>query len=138
MKSKSSFPAWDFWIQFFKTPATILNFNFVKSIGFFGLKLLILSHLYGGQGQKTPNMIVIMCDDLGYADVGFNGCKDIPTPNIDSIAENGVRCTSGYVAYAVCGPSRAGFITARYPQRFGFERNPQYQPKDHEYLLQHF
>ena len=132
MKSKSSFPAWDFWIQFLKTPATILNFNFVKSIGFFGLKLLILSHLYGGQGQKTPNMIVIMCDDLGYADVGFNGCKDIPTPNIDSIAEQGVRCTSGYVAYAVCGPSRAGFITARYPQRFGFERNPQYQPKDPE------
>ena len=75
-----------------------------------------------------PNMIVIMCDDLGYADVGFNGCKDIPTPNIDSIAKNGVRCSNGYVPYAVCGPSRAGFITARYPQRFGFERNPQYQP----------
>ena len=81
-------------------------------------------------GTETPNMIVIMCDDLGYADVGFNGCKDIPTPHIDSIAENGVRCTSGYVAYSVCGPSRAGFITARYPQRFGFERNPQYQPND--------
>ena len=75
-------------------------------------------------------MIVIMCDDLGYADVGFNGCMDIPTPNIDSIAENGIRCTNGYVAYAVCGPSRAGFMTARYPQRFGFERNPQYQPGD--------
>ena len=79
---------------------------------------------------SKPNMIVIMCDDLGYADVGFNGCKDIPTPNIDSIAKNGIRCTNGYVAYAVCGPSRAGFMTARYPQRFGFERNPQYQPND--------
>ena len=77
-----------------------------------------------------PNMIVIMCDDLGYADVGFNGCKDIPTPHIDSIAQNGIRCTSGYVTYPVCGPSRAGFITSRYPQRFGFERNPQYQPND--------
>ena len=77
-----------------------------------------------------PNMIVIMCDDLGYADVGFNGCKDIPTPHIDSIAQNGIRCTSGYVTYSVCGPSRAGFITSRYPQRFGFERNPQYQPND--------
>ena len=130
MKSKSSFHAMNFWIRFLNTPASILNFNFVKSIGFFGIKLLILSHLYGGQGQKTPNMIVIMCDDLGYADVGFNGCKDISTPHIDSIAEKGVRCTNGYVAYAVCGPSRAGFITARYPQRFGFERNPQYQPKD--------
>ena len=89
--------------------------------------VFFLSLVYG---TEKPNMIVIMCDDLGYADVGFNGCKDISTPNIDSIAENGVRCTSGYVAYSVCGPSRAGFITARYPQRFGFERNPQYQPHD--------
>ena len=95
MKSKSSFHALNFWIQILKAPASIMNFNFDKSICFFGLKLLILSPLYGGQGQKTPNMIVIMCDDLGYADVGFNGCKDIPTPNIDSIAEHGVRCTNG-------------------------------------------
>ena len=89
---------------------------------------LIAPFLVASVGKK-PNLIVIMCDDLGYADVGFNGCKDIPTPNIDSIAKNGVRCTSGYVAYAVCGPSRAGFMTARYPQRFGFERNPQYQAR---------
>jgi arylsulfatase A-like enzyme len=78
----------------------------------------------------APNLIVIMADDLGYSDVGFNGCKDIPTPNIDSIASNGVRCTNGYVSYSVCGPSRAGFITGRYQQRFGFERNPQYKPND--------
>lgn len=81
-------------------------------------------------GARKPNMIVIMCDDLGYADVGFNGCKDIPTPNIDRIAENGVRCTSGYTSYSVCGPSRAGFMTGRYGQRFGFERNPQYRTDD--------
>ena len=80
--------------------------------------------------DPKPNLIVIMADDLGYADVGFNGCVDIPTPHIDSIASRGVKCTSGYVAYAVCGPSRAGFITGRYPQRFGFERNPQYKPDD--------
>ena len=71
-----------------------------------------------------------MVDDMGYADVGFNGCKDIPTPHIDSIATSGVKFTSGYVAYAVCGPSRASFITGRYDQRFGFERNPQYRPED--------
>ena len=99
MKSKSSFPAGDFWIQFLKTPASILNFNFVKSICFFGLKLLILSPLYGGQGQKKPNMIVIMCDDLGYADVGFNGCKDITTPNLESIEEHSVSCRRGYDAF---------------------------------------
>ncbi|MCP4785797.1 MAG: sulfatase-like hydrolase/transferase [Fuerstiella sp.] len=77
-----------------------------------------------------PNLVVIMADDLGYADVGFNGCEDIPTPHIDSIAADGVKFTNGYVSYAVCGPSRAGFITGRYEQRFGFERNPQYRPDD--------
>jgi len=80
--------------------------------------------------QAMPNLIVIMTDDMGYADVGFNGCKDIPTPNIDRIAEAGVRCTSGYVGYSVCGPSRAAFMTGRYGQRFGFERNPQYRTQD--------
>jgi arylsulfatase A-like enzyme len=79
---------------------------------------------------KPPNMIVIMCDDLGYADVGFNGGKDIPTPNIDRIARDGVKCTSGYVSYSVCSPSRAGFITGRYGQRFGYERNAQYKTDD--------
>ncbi len=79
---------------------------------------------------EKPNLIVIMVDDMGYGDVGFNGCKDIPTPNIDRIAQGGVRCTSGYVGYMVCGPSRASFMTGRYGQRFGFERNPQYRTKD--------
>ncbi|WP_200354074.1 sulfatase-like hydrolase/transferase [Pelagicoccus mobilis] len=71
-----------------------------------------------------------MADDLGYADVGFNGCEDIPTPHIDSIADEGVVFSSGYTTYPVCGPSRAGFITGRYQQRFGFERNPQYRMDD--------
>ena len=79
---------------------------------------------------ERPNLIVIMTDDQGYADVGFNGCEDIPTPHIDSIAEQGVRFSNGYVTYPVCGPSRAGFITGRYQQRFGFERNPQYRTGD--------
>lgn len=82
------------------------------------------------QGTPKPNIIVILADDLGYADVGFNGCKDIPTPNIDRIAKNGVKFTNGYVTYSVCGPSRAGLLTGRYEQRFGYERNPQYRPHD--------
>ena len=82
------------------------------------------------QSAQKPNIIVIIADDLGYADVGFNGCKDIPTPNIDRIATNGVKFTNGYVTYSVCGPSRAGLLTGRYPQRFGYERNPQYRPHD--------
>jgi len=80
--------------------------------------------------QETPNVIVIMADDLGYADVGFNGSTEIPTPHIDRIAESGVTFTSGYTSYCVCGPSRAGFITGRYQQRFGFERNPLYRVND--------
>jgi arylsulfatase A-like enzyme len=77
---------------------------------------------------RPPNLIVIMTDDQGYHDVGFNGCKDIPTPNIDSIARHGVQFTNGYVAYAVCSPSRAGLLTGRYQQRFGHERNPRWEP----------
>ena len=92
------------------------------------LAAVTLSGAYANSAQ--PNLIVIMTDDLGYADVGFNGCTDIPTPHIDSLATKGIRFDSGYVTYAVCGPSRAGFITGRYPQRFGFERNPQYRPDD--------
>ncbi len=80
--------------------------------------------------KDHPNVIVIMTDDLGYVDVGFNGSIDIPTPNIDRIAHQGVKFTNGYTSYSVCSPSRAGFITGRYQQRFGYERNTQYRPND--------
>lgn len=80
--------------------------------------------------ENKPNIIVILTDDQGYADVGFNGSKDIPTPGIDRIAANGTVFTSGYVSYAVCGPSRAGLMTGRYQDRFGFSRNPLLAPKD--------
>lgn len=80
--------------------------------------------------SSVPNIIIILADDLGYADVGFTGSKDIPTPNIDRIAKQGVVCTRGYVSYAVCGPSRAGLLTGRYQDRFGFSRNPLLAPND--------
>jgi arylsulfatase A-like enzyme len=82
--------------------------------------------------NSSPNVIIILADDLGYEDVGFNGCKDIPTPNIDKIAKQGVKFTNAYVSYAVCGPSRAGLITGRYQDRFGFGRNPLFAPNDPE------
>ncbi len=84
------------------------------------------------QKPAPPNVILILVDDLGYEDVGFNGCSDIPTPNIDRIASEGVKFTQGYVSYAVCGPSRAGLITGRYQDRFGFGRNPLFAPNDPE------
>ena len=80
--------------------------------------------------RSSPNLIIILADDLGYADVGFNGCKDIPTPNIDRIAQNGVRFTNGYVSFCVCSPSRAGLLTGRYQDRFGYSRNILYAPND--------
>ncbi|PQV48394.1 arylsulfatase A-like enzyme [Jejuia pallidilutea] len=80
--------------------------------------------------ESAPNIIIILADDLGFKDVGFNGCEDIPTPNIDKIASQGVKFTNAYVTYAVCGPSRAGLITGRYQDRFGFGRNPLFAPND--------
>lgn len=70
-----------------------------------------------------------MADDLGYADVGFNGGKDIPTLHLDALAKNSVRCTSGYVTHPFCSPTRAGLLTGRYQQRFGHENNPAWLPK---------
>jgi len=78
--------------------------------------------------DSRPNILLIVADDLGYNDVGFQGCRDIPTPNLDRLAASGVRCTNGYVSYPVCSPSRAGFLTGRYQQRFGHEFNPQFDP----------
>lgn len=80
--------------------------------------------------NPLPNLVLILTDDQGYADVGFNGSKDIPTPNIDRIAHEGVRFTNGYVTYPVCSPSRAGMITGRYQGRFGYRRNPTLNPFD--------
>ena len=74
--------------------------------------------------KQKPNIVVIVADDLGYADLGIQGSADIVTPNIDSIAKNGVRFTQGYVTAPVCAPSRAGFLTGRYQQRFGLELLP--------------
>ncbi|MCC7373395.1 MAG: sulfatase-like hydrolase/transferase [Verrucomicrobiales bacterium] len=71
-----------------------------------------------------PNIVIIVSDDLGYADIGANGGKEIPTPHIDSLARDGVRFTAGYVSGPYCSPTRAGLLTGRYQQRFGHEFNP--------------
>ncbi|MGB0144425.1 MAG: sulfatase-like hydrolase/transferase [Akkermansiaceae bacterium] len=73
---------------------------------------------------KQPNIVVLFADDLGYGELGCQGNAEIPTPHIDSIARNGVRFTSGYVAGPNCSPSRAGLLTGRTPTRFGYEFNP--------------
>ena len=93
------------------------------------------NHEAGAQGlglagfAATPNILLIVGDDMGYADVGFNGCKDIPTPNIDALAKQSVRCVNGYVSHPFCSPTRAGLMTGRYQQRFGHENNPAWLPE---------
>jgi arylsulfatase A-like enzyme len=74
-----------------------------------------------GLGRAVPpNIIVILADDLGYGDVGFNGCQDIPTPNIDSLAADGLRRLNAYATYPFCSPSRAPLLTGRYLDRVAF------------------
>ena len=92
--------------------------------------LIVLGLTALGAPTSPPNLIVILTDDQGYHDVGFNGCKDIPTPNLDSIASNGVRFTSGYISSPFSSPSRAGLLTGRYPERFGYERDSGWQPNN--------
>lgn len=79
---------------------------------------------------RRPNVIVILADDLGYADTGFQGATDIPTPHLDRLAQGGVRFTNGYVSHPFCSPTRAGLMTGRYQQRFGHENNPVFNRAD--------
>jgi arylsulfatase A-like enzyme len=80
-------------------------------------------HSTGGSAAR-PNVVLIVADDLGYADVGFHESPDAQTHAIDSIAAEGVRFTDGYVSGPYCSPTRAGLLTGRYQQRFGHEFNP--------------
>ena len=89
--------------------------------------LFFLSPIVGLGQNPQPNIILLLADDLGYAELGVQRPRnvgDIPTPHIDSIATAGVRFTDGYVTAAYCSASRAGMMTGRYQTRFGYEFNP--------------
>jgi arylsulfatase A-like enzyme len=87
-----------------------------------GFAALAVSETAQAQARK-PNIVVFLTDDTGYGEYGFQGNKQIPTPNIDSIAAGGVRFTNGYVSGPYCSPTRAGLMTGRYQTRFGHEFN---------------
>ena len=83
--------------------------------------------------NAKPNILVIMLDDAGYNDFGFQGNAELEklTPEIDRLAKSGMIFDNGYVSSAVCGPSRAGFLTGRYQQSFGYGKNyPGYWGKE--------
>ena len=70
-------------------------------------------------GKSKPNIIVLLCDDLGYGDLSSYGHPIIKTPNLDKLAESGIKLTNFYSAAPVCSPSRVGLLTGRSPNRAG-------------------
>lgn len=95
-------------ISFFLTITFLLCVNAIKSMA---------------QAPKKTNFVLIVADDLGYADLSLNGSRQISTPNIDGLAEQGVNCLEGYVSSPVSSPSRAGFITGKNQVSFGHDNN---------------
>ncbi len=78
-----------------------------------------IERLVAAPTERPPNVVLIFCDDLGWADLGCYGARNIRTPHIDRLAREGTRFTSFYVAQAVCSASRAALLTGCYPNRIG-------------------
>jgi arylsulfatase A-like enzyme len=95
------------------------------------ISILCLANVSGSAQPRSPNIVLIVSDDMGYADIGVHGSRDILTPNIDALARDGIRFTDAYVTGPYCSPTRAGLLTGRYPQRFGHEFNPDQRPTMH-------
>lgn len=86
---------------------------------FLALMLMALPTTGIVTAAQRPNVVLIYIDDLGYGDLGCYGSTDIPTPNIDRLAKEGVRCTASYIANPPCCPSRCSLMMGQYAQRFG-------------------
>lgn len=76
------------------------------------------------ESGRRPNIVLIVADDLAWSDISLQGNAQVSTPNIDALARRGVQCTQGYISSPICSPSRAGMLTGRYQQRFGYEYQP--------------
>ena len=83
-------------------------------------KKAYLEQTLPGKPARRPNIVLIVADDLGKFDLSVYGNLLIQTPNIDRLAKEGALFTDGYATASVCSPSRAGLMTGRYPQRFGY------------------
>ena len=93
----------------------------VKQILLTGFILFYYHFSVSAQIKTSPNIILIITDDLGYSDLASYGNYHVHTPNIDSLGIQGVRFTQAYVTSPICAPSRMGIVTGRYQQRFGAE-----------------
>lgn len=103
-------------------------FNFPTIAWAFGLLLICAAFASGGD---RPNIILIMADDLGYGDTGFNGNKIIQTPHLDALARRGVILTHFYAGNSVCSPTRGTVLTGRHHDRFGiFTANAGHLPAE--------
>ncbi|MDY0104930.1 MAG: sulfatase-like hydrolase/transferase, partial [Lentimicrobium sp.] len=111
MTTRNRFENFDFSIMHKSLCAAFFSFSIVASAA-------------NKPNAVQPNILFLLSDDAGYHDYGFQGSPDFKTPQIDRLAKSGVFCTNGYVSASVSGPSRAGILTGRYQQRFGFFMNP--------------
>jgi len=84
---------------------------------FFGLLAIVPINAMYAQKNEQPNIIIILTDDLGYGDLSAYGATELQTPNIDQLANGGVRFTNGYATSATCTPSRYAMLTGEYPWR---------------------
>jgi arylsulfatase A-like enzyme len=75
-------------------------------------------------GKRPPNILLIVMDDLGKSEISCYGSTTVKTPHLDQLATEGIRFTDCYVTAPVCAPSRAGILTGRYNERYGFETQP--------------
>ena len=115
-------------LHLIKNSLTVLAAGVLASAAGSGLALtpsVALSAAAIAKPDRKPNIIVILTDDQGFADLGCQEVvMDIRTPNLDRFASEGVRCSAGYITSPQCSPSRAGLLTGRYQQRFGFDSIP--------------
>lgn len=106
-------------------PSAVMRLSCAAGSGVVALALLAAGPWLRAANPAKPNVIIILTDDQGYADLSVQGVvPDVRTPHLDRLAREGVQLTAGYVTAPQCSPSRAGLLTGRYQQRFGLDSIP--------------